>query len=1013
MNRFFNFILLALLPCAFLCAHAETVRIKLGANVSSNEAQPVLVKMGLKNIRPLFPENPKFAQQRKEFGLDRWFTAELSQTCSPASLKAKIKTQDDRLIEYFVDTDSSARISPLKSTHTDGEAYTSQNSGQYAHNTSAFVTYNENNGTISFDDPLYPSQWNMQASPTGINLPATWPFATGLPDIVVAVIDGGIDVSHEDLVSNIYVNRLEIGGISGYDDDGNGYYDDIYGYNFVARTGLITPHSHGTHTAGIIAARNENSTGISGIAGGNETAASGVRIMSCQIFDENGGSANPAEALVYAAENGAVIAQCSWMWEKEDYYEQDVIDAIRYFTSLKRSEKIAGGICIFPAGNNGKQARFWPSCMPEVISVAATLPNGSPAAYSNRGEWVTLAAPGGYIDKARGSILSTLPGNDYGYISGTVQAAAHVAGVAALYLSHYGNADFTPAALKKLIASSVINMYGDTKYADHIFGSGMLSAPMVISQSSDSSPGEPLIITAESTAAGSVSIRWKVPKSNNDVLDYVNIYTSILPFDDTAYFQSIPCLSVPVYFNMSGQYLTSIVNNLDPAATYYIGMKAFDRRGKASKLSATKQVYILPDDEENPDLSISPRQINLAGIAKGYFSSHTITLTNNSDSLLDCHLQLLPGDVDDSTQSRVTLNEEDSLISLAPQEVRPVTLTFNLTDCVPGEQISAKLSISTENDDYLPISIPITARINDAPKIVASSLTPLKVKRGGKALLNIVTGDADQDAYTVMITHSDTPAKFVATNSQNVNEVASIKEDGLTLAVRDADQTQYSTIEISADKFAQPATASISLAICDKHGNEQRLNVPYEIEAANRAPLSKKHDGLSVTEGLCTRPIDLNDLFEDPDNDELTFRVEVGASWLATPFFNGSLVIFQTYEPGKTQVNVLATDPDGLAAYTSVPLDILKDTSGITSIEASGPTINISEEAGSWLISMPGQANASARIYSLQGAKHAVQCFYDSHKSALIIDNTSLSAGIYIILIEAEGELHSLKAVKH
>lgn len=179
--------------------------------------------------------------------------------------------------------------------------------------------------------------------------------------------------------------------------------------------------------------------------------------------------------------------------------------------------------------------------------------------------------------------------------------------------------------------------------------------------------------------------------------------------------------------------------------------------------------------------------------------------------------------MNDSSQSRVTLNENDSLISLAPHEVRPVDLTFNLVDCVPGEQVSAKLSISTGDDGYRPISIPITARINDAPQIVASSLSPLKVKRGGKALLNIVTGDADQDAYTVMITHSDTPAKFVATNSQNVNEVASIKEDGLTLAVRDADQTQYSTIEISADKFAQPATASISLAICDEHGNEQRL----------------------------------------------------------------------------------------------------------------------------------------------------------------------------------------------
>lgn len=109
-------------------------------------------------------------------------------------------------------------------------------------------------------------------------------------NVIVAVVDGGIDVTHEDLVGNLYVNELEKNGKPNFDDDGNGFIDDVYGYNFVEGDnvvgGTIEPddESHGTHVAGTIAARNNNGKGVAGIAGGDGTPGSGVRVMSCQIF---------------------------------------------------------------------------------------------------------------------------------------------------------------------------------------------------------------------------------------------------------------------------------------------------------------------------------------------------------------------------------------------------------------------------------------------------------------------------------------------------------------------------------------------------------------------------------------------------------------------------------------------------------------------------------------------------------------------------------------------------------
>ena len=150
------------------------------------------------------------------------------------------------------------------------------------------------NSSLPMNDPLLQDQWHYQNDGTlayskkgaDINLFKALEITHGSPNVIVAIVDGGIDINHEDLAANIWINTAEKNGTSGKDDDGNGYKDDVYGWNFVDNSATIVPHSHGTHVAGTVAAVNNNGKGVCGVAGGSGHG-DGVRLMSCQIFTPN------------------------------------------------------------------------------------------------------------------------------------------------------------------------------------------------------------------------------------------------------------------------------------------------------------------------------------------------------------------------------------------------------------------------------------------------------------------------------------------------------------------------------------------------------------------------------------------------------------------------------------------------------------------------------------------------------------------------------------------------------
>lgn len=353
---------------------------------------------------------------------------------------------------------------------------------------------------MPFNDPELSYQWhynndgalNKQNALPGadINLFNAWKYTAGNNRIIVAVVDGGIMAEHRDLEDNMWVNEAEQHGLTGVDDDGNGYVDDIYGYNFVRDSGNITADAHGTHVAGTISAVNNNGFAVCGIAGGTGNG-DGVRLMSIQIFEGNDGcySHQIARGFKYAADNGAVIINNSWGfkvggWSTDRQFETDgsiLKQAIDYFETTARLEGvIEGGVAIFAAGNESLAMADYPGAYHSYIAVSAMASNFTGAYYSNYDLGCTLTAPGG--DSTYGTLLcisstSTTERDGYEYMQGTSMATPHVSGCAALAISHAINRgiQLTGSELKKMIITSVhnINTYqtGTKSIFDYASGS--------------------------------------------------------------------------------------------------------------------------------------------------------------------------------------------------------------------------------------------------------------------------------------------------------------------------------------------------------------------------------------------------------------------------------------------------------------------------------------------------------------------------------------------------------------
>lgn len=288
------------------------------------------------------------------------------------------------------------------------------------------------------DDSLYAQQWNLPAMGWAVQ------SQDGAAGIIVAVIDSGLDFDHPDIADQVWRNRSEEQGVAGIDDDGNGYVDDILGWDFSDAPGLPglgdylepdnDPHDesgHGTHVAGTVAASVDNGRGIAGIAPGVQLMAvrAGFNLPSGGFLEDD----DLAAAIIYAVENGADIINMSW---GDPNFSPLLKDAVRFAAE-------AGCVMVAASGNEGESEVFVPARFDETIAVTASDAQNRILAFSNTGPSIDLAAPGL-------GILSLTPGGGYGERSGTSMAAAQVSGIAALVLGRQPL--LTPAQVKAALS---------------------------------------------------------------------------------------------------------------------------------------------------------------------------------------------------------------------------------------------------------------------------------------------------------------------------------------------------------------------------------------------------------------------------------------------------------------------------------------------------------------------------------------------------------------------------------
>ncbi len=284
------------------------------------------------------------------------------------------------------------------------------------------VEYAERNPIISVcvtpNDPSYADQWALSK----IHAPEAWDVCRGSNEVIVAVLDTGVDYDHPDLQGNLWTNEAERKGLPWVDDDDNGYVDDIRGYNFVSSTNdPRDDHGHGTAITGVIAAVGNNKTDIAGVCWT-------VRIMPVKVLGSGGDgtAADAVPAIYYAVANGADIISGSWGGAESS-------NALREAIAYAHEE---GVVVVAAAGNSGSGDPYYPAAYPEVISVTATDSDDQRWYLSNYGDWVDIAAPGRDIVSLRALLPNQATRTGLLVrMSGTSLAAPHVSGTCALLLA--------------------------------------------------------------------------------------------------------------------------------------------------------------------------------------------------------------------------------------------------------------------------------------------------------------------------------------------------------------------------------------------------------------------------------------------------------------------------------------------------------------------------------------------------------------------------------------------------
>ena len=544
-------------------AAVETLEARLtkGAldNTGNESLDRVLRKLGAKSVTRLYPDAGEWEERHREAGLHQWYV---------------IEYDESKAVE------TKAGSSLLSSV--DGIIYTEP------------MRVKTSTATV-FNDPYLSQQWHYfndgsrstWVAGADINVVPVWEkYTTGSSEVIVNIVDGGIDMTHPDLQAAVIP-----GGANG-------------SRNFFNNTYQITAHDHGTHVAGTVGAINNNNVGVCGIAGGND-GKGGVRLLSSQVFVSTEKYGNGFyQGMVWGADHGAVISQNSWgdVYETVEQARQGSVGAMKgaidYFIKYAGTDKngnqtgpMKGGVVFFAAGNDGWPIG-WPAAYdePRCVAVGAFSSMNTRAYYSNYGDWVDIAAPGGDA-KIGPQVLSTLPDGTYGAYQGTSMACPHASGVAALIVSYFGGPGFTNDMLvEKLLGGANSDdlpasfQIGPRLDAYGAFRYGNSEPPVKVSN-----------FTVEGTG-GNINFEWSVGEDPDDEKAFGYL---LLASERQSDFNSLKPGSLPSTMHKKavevgelnvGDAIKGNIDGLDFSKTYYCAIYAYDYGKAYSEISSVKSV---------------------------------------------------------------------------------------------------------------------------------------------------------------------------------------------------------------------------------------------------------------------------------------------------------------------------------------------------------------------------------------------------------------------------------------
>ncbi len=767
--------------------------VKMRNPIVDTKSADVFSFLGPCTVTRTFPDAGKFEARHRKYGLDRWYTIDFDSGYSLTKAAGNVME-----IEGVEHVDFDFRIKPAD---------------------------------MPFNDPMLPEQWHyfndgsrdFSTAGSDVNVFPAWEITTGAPEVIVAVCDSGVDWDHEDLAANMWVNEAELNGEQGVDDDENGYIDDIHGYNFVsagagtAMVGSIQPDDHGTHVAGTIAAVNNNSIGVAGLAGGDGTGKTGVKVMTVQTIGSNGGYIGAA--MVYAADMGAVLMNCSWGLDEVTSTPAYIVEAIEYFNEVagqdaegNQTGPMAGGVMFFASGNDNRDVTY-PAMEENVCAVSALGADFVKANYSNYGDWVDFAAPGG--DAAKGNLVTSTIVGGYGTMQGTSMACPHVTGVAALAVSHFMGDGFTRDNLIHVLnQTSSPDFYKVNQGFVGELGVGLVDAYAALTYKEPVM--KPVNDFSGETNSNRITLNWTIPGESGANAPYrFRIFESagsLADLDAGNPGENVTVRDVNPGNRRAGDAMTLRLENLPFEKEYHFRIAEMDFAGVCSELS---EEVVLTTPANNPpvieavtDYSVKIRAFETVTMKFKVYDAdgHDISYT----------LKGLP-----SMAVKHVLTGSELMVM------------FDATQVTPGSVYTGKLTVS---DTYSETELTLTFEVleNTAPYATAAMGDIVLNSVGSRleAPVNLLDHFKDDDGDPLTYTFSLSPSTQIA-------------KFELTDDILDVVAFSYGTAKLTitaSDAHGEKASLTLNLLVRDGSHNIDVYPNPVVRELNLRSPEPMKAD---------------------------------------------------------------------------------------------------------------------------------------------------------------------------